>query len=89
MCEDAQQRQVAGPGANQVQLVYNPNRHEYFATYLLLEGDQSSIMGQRYDERGSAVGQPIPIYTWQVHIAAAPSGIVVCCCQAWIRLDVT
>lgn len=66
VCEDSHQRQVAGPGASQVQVVYNANRHEYFAAFLVLQGGNSSIMGQRYDERGGAVGGAIPIYTWEV-----------------------
>jgi len=63
VCENSSQRQVAGPGANQVQVVYNSKRHEYFAVYLLLENDLSSIMGQRYDERGATLGHPVPIHT--------------------------
>lgn len=66
VCEDAKQQQVAQGGRTEVQLVYNENRREYFSVHLFYEGhDQASVVGQRFDERGSPVGELIPIFPWR------------------------
>jgi hypothetical protein len=64
VCEDAKQRQLPN-GGPEVQLVYNEKRREYFGVHLTYDGDHSSVMGQRFDERGSPVGSVIPVFPWR------------------------
>jgi hypothetical protein len=64
VCEDSKQEQVLGGSRSQVQLVYNQNRHEYFSVHILVEDQKTSVMGQRFDERGSPLGESIPIFPW-------------------------